>query len=213
MIQTNKLTFQYNDQQQFVFPNMHCAQGSHWLILGQSGCGKTTLLHLLGGLMAAASGSIYINEQNLNALSGKALDQFRGRNIGIIFQQSHLIKALTVEDNLLTAQYLAGTTQDRNKVKALLERLNLSDKLNAKPQNLSLGEQQRVAIARALVNDPAVILADEPTSSLDDKNCAEVVQLLLDQSKASNATLVIVTHDNRLKLLFDQQILLESVKV
>lgn len=213
MIQTNELTFQYNQQQAFKFPNLHCEQGSHWLILGQSGCGKTTLLHLLGGLMSPKSGQIVINNQELSGLKGEQLDQFRGQNIGIIFQQSHLIKALTVEDNLLTAQYLAGSQQDRNKVKGLLERLNLGDKLQAKPQNLSLGEQQRVAIARALVNDPVLILADEPTSSLDDDNCQEVVQLLLEQSKAYNATLLIVTHDGRLKELFEQQILLEKVKV
>ncbi|MGH1338771.1 MAG: ABC transporter ATP-binding protein [Aureispira sp.] len=213
MIQTKQLSFQYGNQQRFEFPDLHCEQGSHWLILGQSGCGKTTLLHLLGGLMPPVSGSIRIQDQDLARLQGEALDQFRGQNIGIIFQQSHLIKALTVEDNLLTAQYLAGTTQDRTKVRNLLERLNLGDKLQSKPQNLSLGEQQRVAIARALVNDPVLILADEPTSSLDDDNCQEVVNLLLEQSKAYNATLLIVTHDGRLKALFEQQILLEKVKV
>lgn len=211
MIQTKQLTFQYNSQQKFAFPDLHCEQGSHWLILGQSGCGKTTLLHLLGGLMPPTGGKILIENQDLTHLQGKQLDQFRGQNIGVIFQQSHLIKALTVEDNLLTAQYLAGTPQDRVKVKGLLERLNLGHKLRAKPQNLSLGEQQRVAIARALVNDPVLILADEPTSSLDDDNCREVVNLLLEQSQAYNATLLIVTHDNRLKELFKQQILLEKV--
>lgn len=213
MIQTKQLTFQYSKQQRFEFPDLNCEQGSHWLILGQSGCGKTTLLHLLGGLMSPLSGSIIIQNQDLAQLQGKSLDQFRGQHIGIIFQQSHLIKALTVEDNLLTAQYLAGSQQDRTKVKSLLERLNLGDKLKAKPQNLSLGEQQRVAIARALVNDPVLILADEPTSSLDDYNCQEVVKLLLEQSKAYKATLLIVTHDVRLKELFEQQILLEQVKV
>lgn len=213
MIQTKQLTFQYNSKQQFEFPNLHCEQGSHWLILGQSGCGKTTFLHLLGGLMSPKGGEIIIQNQDLTQLQGEELDQFRGQNIGIIFQQSHLIKALSVEDNLLTAQYLAGNTQDRAKVKGLLERLNLGDKLRAKPQNLSLGEQQRVAIARALVNDPVLILADEPTSSLDDDNCRGVVNLLLEQSKAYKATLLIVTHDNRLKELFQQQILLEKVKV
>lgn len=213
MIQTKQLTFQYSEQQRFEFPDLNCEQGSHWLILGQSGCGKTTLLHLLGGLMSPLSGSIIIQNQDLAQLQGKNLDQFRGQHIGIIFQQSHLIKALTVEDNLLTAQYLAGSQQDRAKVKSLLERLNLGDKLKAKPQNLSLGEQQRVAIARALVNDPVLILADEPTSSLDDYNCQEVVKLLLEQSKAYKATLLIVTHDVRLKELFEQQILLEQVKV
>lgn len=213
MIQTKQLTFQYDREQRFEFPDLNCEQGSHWLILGQSGCGKTTLLHLLGGLRSPQAGSIVIQNQDLAQLQGQALDQFRGQNIGIIFQQSHLIKALTVEDNLLTAQYLAGSPQDRKKIQNLLDRLNLGDKLHAKPQNLSLGEQQRVAIARALVNDPVLILADEPTSSLDDYNCQEVVKLLLEQSKEHHATLLIVTHDGRLKELFEQQILLERVKV
>lgn len=213
MIQTKQLAFAYAPQQRFLFPDLHCEQGSHWLILGQSGCGKTTLLHLLAGLMPPESGTIEIEGQNITALSGKALDQFRGQHIGVIFQQSHLIKALTVEENLRTAQFLAGAPQDRDKIRTILEKLNLGDKLQSRPQNLSLGEQQRVAIARALINDPVLILADEPTSSLDDHNCQEVVELLLEQSRNFNATLLIVTHDGRLKALFEQQILLEGVKV
>ena len=213
MIQTSEVTFAYVPDQRFVFPDLSCAQGSHWLLLGQSGCGKTTLLHLLAGLMPPDSGSIQVQGQDLTALQGKALDQFRGQHIGVIFQQSHLIKALTVEENLRTAQFLAGKAQDRDKIKSVLSKLNLSDKLQSRPQNLSLGEQQRVAIARALINDPVLILADEPTSSLDDHNCQEVVELLLEQSQNFNATLLIVTHDGRLKALFEQQILLEGVKM
>jgi putative ABC transport system ATP-binding protein len=213
MIQTKNLKFQYATEQQFKFPDMHCEQGSHWLVLGESGCGKTTLLHLLGGLRKPSSGEIVVQNEDISKISGETLDHFRGKNIGIIFQQSHLIKALTVEDNLLTAQYLAGSTQDKEKIRNILAKLNLEDKLNAKPKNLSLGEQQRVAIARALINDPVLILADEPTSSLDDKNCREVVKLLLEQSKNFDATLLIVTHDGRLKELFENQILLEAAKV
>lgn len=212
MIKTNQLTFQYSTDLQFHFPDMHCMQGSHWLILGQSGCGKSTLLHLLGGLLNPTGGEVVIKEQDLTTLSTDELDHFRGQNIGIVFQQSHLIKALTVEENLLTAQYLAGAPQDKKTVAALLERLNIGDKAKKKPQQLSLGERQRVSIARALVNNPALILADEPTSSLDDVNCKEVVKLLLEQSKAFNATLIIVTHDGRLKELFEHQILLENAK-
>lgn len=213
MIQTTNLEFQYAANQRFQFPDINCEQGSHWLVLGQSGCGKTTLLHLLGGLMRPNGGEIVIQNEVISNKSGEVLDHFRGQHIGIIFQQSHLIKALTVEENLLTAQYLAGEAQDKSKVHGILSKLNLEDKLKAKPQNLSLGEQQRVAIARALINDPVLILADEPTSSLDDKNCKEVVELLLEQSQNFNATLLIVTHDGRLKELFENQILLESAKV
>jgi putative ABC transport system ATP-binding protein len=213
MIQTKNLEFQYDAEQQFQFPDMYCEQGSHWLILGESGCGKTTLLHLLGGLRKPSSGDVIVQNEDISKISGEDLDHFRGQNIGIIFQQSHLIKALTVEDNLLTAQYLAGEKQDKGKIRSILSKLNLEDKLKSKPKNLSLGEQQRVAIARALINDPVLILADEPTSSLDDKNCQEVVKLLLEQSRNFDATLLIVTHDGRLKELFENQILLEAAKV
>jgi ABC-type lipoprotein export system ATPase subunit len=211
MIQTKDLEFRYAPEQDFHFPNMKCEQGSHWLILGQSGCGKTTLLHLLAGLRKPQSGQIVVQNEDITTMREEKLDHFRGQNIGVVFQQSHLIKALTVEENLLTAQYLAGEKQDKSKVVAILEKLNLGDKLKSKPQNLSIGEQQRVSIARALINDPVLILADEPTSSLDDVNCKEVVELLLEQSKNFNATLLIVTHDSRLKELFENQILLTSL--
>lgn len=213
MLTTQNLTFEYNNQQQFKFPNIVCKKGEHWLIIGQSGCGKTTLLHLLGGLLKPTGGEIAINQRAIQALKETELDKFRGENIGIVFQQSHLIKALTVEENLLTTQYLAGVPQDKEHIKTILTKLNLGDKLKSKPHNLSLGEQQRVSIARALVNNPVLILADEPTSSLDDDNCKEVVDLLLEQSKEQNATLLIVTHDGRLKELFENQIHLTKESV
>ncbi len=206
MLQTKDLKFAYNDENSFSFPDMNCEKGSHWLILGQSGCGKTTLLHLIGGLLKSQSGSINVNGTDMSALSESKLDAFRGKHIGIIFQQSHLIKSLNVEENLEAAQYLSGEKQNSEKVKTILERLNLGAKLKAKPSKLSQGEQQRVAIARALVNSPQLILADEPTSSLDDINCTEVVNLLLEQSKESGATLIIVTHDGRLKSMFENKI-------
>lgn len=212
MIQTTNIEFQYNPTQQFKFPDINCAQGSHWLILGQSGCGKTTLLHLLGGLLSPNKGKVVVQNQDITLLNETALDHFRGQHIGIVFQQSHLITALTVEENLLAAQYLAGAKQDREKVKTILEKLNLGEKLNSKPQKLSIGEQQRVSIARALINNPVMILADEPTSSLDDHNCKEVISLLLEQSKSFDATLLIVTHDSRLKEMFQNQILLQPAK-
>ena len=206
MLQTKDLKFAYNDENSFSFLDMNCEKGSHWLILGQSGCGKTTLLHLIGGLLKSQSGSINVNGTDMSSLSESKLDAFRGKNIGIIFQQSHLIKSLNVEENLMAAQYLSGEKQNSDKVKTILERLNLGAKLKAKPSKLSQGEQQRVAIARALVNSPQLILADEPTSSLDDINCTEVVNLLLEQSKESGATLIIVTHDGRLKSMFENKI-------
>jgi ABC-type lipoprotein export system ATPase subunit len=206
MLRTNDLKFSYNEENIFSFPDMQCEKGSHWLILGQSGCGKTTLLHLIGGLIKPQSGTLSLNGTEISALSESKLDAFRGKNIGIIFQQSHLIKSLTVAENLMTAQYLSGEKQNSEKVKTILERLNLGSKLRSKPSRLSQGEQQRVAIARALVNSPQLILADEPTSNLDDVNCTEVVNLLLEQSKESGSTLIIVTHDGRLKSMFENKI-------
>lgn len=211
MLSTKNLQFSYTPNNEgFSFPAIQCEKGSHWLILGQSGCGKTTLLHLIAGLLRPKGGEVNIAATDISKLSDAALDKFRGQNIGIIFQQSHLIKSLTVEENLLAAQYLAANKQDKSKIHAILERLNLGHKFKSKTNQLSIGEQQRVAIARALVNDPLLILADEPTSSLDDVNCVEVVNLLLEQSKTTGATLIIVTHDGRLKEMFENRIELSA---
>ncbi len=211
MLKTVDLTYQYDNETNIRFPDIECQNGEHWLLLGQSGTGKTTLLHLLGGLRKTQKGNVIIDNQDLNQLSTTALDHFRGKKIGIVFQQSHFVASLTVEENLLLAQYLAGNKEDKSIVHHLLEQLNLKHKLQSKPNELSQGEQQRVAIARALVNKPSVILADEPTSALDDDNCDEVIKLLEEQAKQQNATLLIVTHDQRLKSYFDNQIVLEKI--
>ena len=208
MLSTHNVSFAFDSAEgtSLKFPDFTCQTGEHWLLLGQSGSGKTTLLHLLAGLRTPQSGEIRVNDTVLNQLSGAKLDQFRGKEIGVIFQQSHFLRALTVEENLALARQLVGLPPDASKIKGLLERLNIGHKLNALPSELSVGEQQRVAIARALVNDPTIILADEPTSALDDKNTEQVVALLKAQAQAANATLLVVTHDNRLKNIFDQQI-------
>lgn len=206
MLQTKDLKFSYDGKTLLDFPNINCQKGEQWLLLGQSGSGKTTLLHLLGGLRKPKNGDVIINGKNIRQLSSSSLDTFRGKNIGIVFQKPHFVRALTVKENLLLAQELAGEKKDSKHIIALLEKLNISHKLNSKTDNLSEGEKQRVAIARALVNRPTVILADEPTSALDDKNCQEVIELLETQAKDANATLLIVTHDGRLKELIKNQI-------
>jgi ABC-type lipoprotein export system ATPase subunit len=161
---------------------------------------------LLSGLRKPRQGEILINGENTNQLSSTALDQFRGKNIGIVFQKPYFVRALTVEENLMLAQELAGRDIDKDYIFKLLNQLNVGHKFKSKTENLSEGEKQRVSIARALVNRPTVILADEPTSALDDKNCHEVIRLLEQQSKEANATLLIVTHDGRLKELIKNQI-------
>lgn len=169
------------------------------LLLGESGSGKTTLLHLLGGLLKVTVGTIEVAGTNLAILSETALDRFRGRHYGFIFQRNHLIQALSVKKNLLMAPFLAGLPQDEARVAAVLGALNLSDKKNARINQLSQGQAQRVAIGRAILNKPDVILADEPTSALDDQNCERVAQLLLQVASDNNATLIVATHDQRLK--------------
>jgi ABC-type lipoprotein export system ATPase subunit len=207
MLITNNLSFAYQSANAtMTFPDINCQKGEHWLLLGQSGSGKTTLLHLLGGLLRPKNGVVRIGDTQIQDLKPAALDKFRGKNIGIIFQKPHFVAALTVEENMQLAQYLVNEKQDKNRIQSLLESLNLGHKLHAKTSELSEGEKQRVSIARALINRPEIILADEPTSALDDKNCEEVLKLLETQAKEQNATLLIVTHDNRLKAHFENQI-------
>lgn len=207
MLVTKDLQFSYHGASASLkFPDIECGTGEQMLLLGQSGSGKTTLLHLLAGLRTPGAGTIRVNDTVINQLSSRELDQFRGRNIGVIFQEAHFVRALTVAENLLLAQKLAGVNPGMSAVKEILEHLNIGHKINARTSQLSIGEQQRVNIARAMINKPSVILADEPTSALDDKNTAQVVDLLRQEADEVKATLLIVTHDNRLKTIFEKQI-------
>ena len=206
MLKTSGLKFSYTSDEHLAFPDITCNAGEHWLLLGQSGSGKTTLLHLLAGLRTPKEGKISIDNTIINELSAAQLDLFRGKHIGIVFQQSHFVRSLTVQENLALAQRLAGVKVNYNRITTILETLNIAHKLKDKPENLSVGEQQRVAIARAIINQPSIILADEPTSALDDINTTQVLELLKEQATAVNAILLIVTHDNRLKTQFDKQI-------
>ncbi len=208
MLHTNNLKFEYPDGPSFVFPNIQCGKGEHLLILGESGKGKTTLLHLLAGMLQAQGGEVSIAGQNISGMKDAALDQYRGEHIGIVFQTAHFMEAMGVEDNLIMPQYLTNKAIQRERARALLTRFNLLHKAKQKPNALSVGEQQRVAIARAVINNPSVILADEPTSALDDKNADEVIALLEQQARDTGACLVIVTHDKRLKDKFSKQIVL-----
>lgn len=198
MIEVRDLSYTYPDSKKISFKDFSISENC--LLLGESGCGKTTLLHLLGGLLRTTTGSIKISNQELKNLSEKDLDSFRAKTIGFVFQKNHLITALNVEQNLLVS------VNDRLRADALLSSLNLGDVKTKKVTSLSHGQAQRVAIARALMNKPGVILADEPTSALDDKNCDGVIDLLMNVAKDNNSTLVIATHDSRLKSKFHRQI-------
>lgn len=208
MLKTKSLQYQYTDGQSFEFPDISCDQKDKLLVLGSSGVGKSTLLHLLGGLLGAQKGSIVLNDKEMVGMGQSKLDKFRGDNIGIIFQKNHFVASLSVLENLKIAQFFGGK-EDEKKCKNLLERLNILEKSNKSISTLSEGEKQRVAIARALVNNPSLILADEPTSALDDANCFEVMKLLEEQASEAKAALVIVTHDNRLKETIPNQITLK----
>jgi len=174
-------------------------QGAHWLVLGPSGSGKSTLLHVLAAILRPTGGNVVVAGQDLGVLKPADLDRFRGRHIGIVMQRLHLIGSLTVMNNLLLAQYLAGVTQDRSRVREVLVSLDLADKADAYPHELSFGQAQRVAVARAVVNRPQLLLADEPTSNLDDERCMQALELLQTQARSCEATLVIATHDQRIR--------------
>ena len=201
MIKTESLKFSYDGKKYFDFPDINLDSGENLLIIGNSGIGKTTLLHLLAGILKPESGSINVSGTDISKFSDTELDKFRGDNIGIVFQKPHFISSLTINENLKLAKYLSPskTSGDAEKI---LESLNIKDKYQQKPNQLSEGEKQRASIALALINSPSLILADEPTSSLDDFNCDNVIKLLKTQAKDHKAQLIVITHDARLKKHF-----------
>ena len=205
MIKTKGLNFNYNDQASFSFPDINLGKDENLLIIGSSGIGKTTLLHLLAGLLESDSGSINIYGQDISKLTQHQIDKFRGQNIGIVFQKPHFVNSLTVKENLQLAQYL-GNKLNQNRIVDILSSLGILEKENKKPKKLSQGEKQRASIAMAIVNSPKLILADEPTSSLDDENCDRVIKLLKKQASEFKAQLIVITHDNRLKKHFKKSI-------
>ena len=200
MLETKNLKFKYDDDSELSFPNINTSK-ENLLILGASGVGKTTFLHLLSGLLHPLEGEIDLIGTPISKLTMSEMDRFRGKNIGIVFQKPHFINSLTVKENLQLAQYISKKI-DKTRISSLLESLGIEDKANKKTLNLSQGEKQRVAIALAIVNSPKLILADEPTSSLDDLNCDKVNNLLKDQAAKYKAKLIIITHDYRLKKHF-----------
>ncbi|MAO98035.1 MAG: ABC transporter ATP-binding protein [Flavobacteriaceae bacterium] len=205
MIRTKGLNFKYNDQASFSFPDINLGKDENLLIIGSSGIGKTTLLHLLAGLLESNSGTINLYGQDISKLTQHQIDKFRGQNIGIVFQKPHFVNSLTVKENLQLAQYL-GNKKDQNRIIDILSSLDILNKENKRPKKLSQGEKQRASIAMAIVNSPKLILADEPTSSLDDENCDRVIKLLKKQASEFKAQLIVITHDNRLKKHFKKSI-------
>ena len=191
-------------------PVWRVGAGERCLVTGPSGSGKSTLLHLLAGLATPRTGSVRVAGKDLADLSPAARDRFRGRSVGLLLQSFHLLDTLSVIDNVRLARHLAGLPEDRARCREVLDDLGVGELAGAHPSTLSHGQAQRVALARALVNRPAVLLADEPTSSLDDESCERVAALVEAEADRHGATLVVATHDSRLLGRFDRHLALEA---
>ena len=188
-------------------------QGEFVAIIGPSGSGKSTLLHILGGVDTATSGSVIIGKEDISKLNETALAVFRRRQIGLVYQFYNLIPILTVEENLTLPLLLDGRKPDKRQIDSLVNRLGLSNRLNHLPNQLSGGQQQRVSIGRALINNPALMLADEPTGNLDRANSKEIVSLLRQFNQELNQTVIIITHDEKIALSADRIISIEDGKI
>jgi putative ABC transport system ATP-binding protein len=206
MISVRGLAHRYGAVEALRLAEWSVAQGERWLVLGPSGCGKTTLLHIVAGLVRPSEGQVEVSGENLGRLDAARLDRWRGTTVGIVLQALHLLKHLSVRDNLRLAQYLAQVPQDDARIGDTLDALGVAEKGARRPSELSQGEQQRVAIARAVVNRPKLLLADEPTANLDDAAAAKVVDLLAEQAARHGATLVVATHDARVKGKFRERL-------
>ena len=209
MIQTRGLAYRYPGADAgdvLQFPDVEVAQGTVLLLSGPSGCGKSTWLALVAGLVAPTAGTLEVAGQRLDALPSVAADAWRARAIGFLPQKLHLSAALTVQQNLAMAQWAAGQPEDASAIATTLAALGVAELARRLPAQLSGGQAQRVALARAVLQQPRVLLADEPTASLDDDAAADAVGLLLATARSHGATLVIATHDARVAALIPPQI-------
>lgn len=188
-------------------------KGEFLAIIGPSGSGKSTLLHILGGVDVPTSGSVVINQTDISNLDETELAIFRRRQIGLIYQFYNLIPILTVQENLTLPLLLDGRKPDKKQIDTLVKRLGLENRLDHLPNQLSGGQQQRVSIGRALVNNPALMLADEPTGNLDSENSKEIISLLRQFNKEFNQTVIIITHDEKIANSADRVITIDDGKI
>lgn len=188
-------------------------QGEFVAIIGPSGSGKSTLLHIIGGVDTATNGKVIINNTDISALDETALAIFRRRQIGLVYQFYNLIPILTVQENLTLPLLLDGRKPDKKQIDSLVKKLGLENRLSHLPNQLSGGQQQRVSLGRALINNPALMLADEPTGNLDSENSREIISLLRDFNKQFNQTVIIITHDEKIALSADRVISIEDGKI
>lgn len=202
MLEIRDLRHEYSGRTVLSVPEWRVPKGEASLVIGASGSGKSTLIAIIAGLLLPTAGRVTVETQEITRLSGVARDAFRARHIGLVPQTLHLIGILTVRDNLRLTRRLAALPADDARIDAGLGALGIAPLAAQKARELSVGEAQRVAIARAVVNRPALILADEPTSALDDASCDKALGLLREQAAACGATLVIATHDERIRRHF-----------
>ncbi len=203
MLKAEKITRKFGDVEVLKGVDLTINSGEIVSIVGTSGAGKSTLLHILGTLDQPDSGSIWINNQEVNRLPAKKLASFRNKHIGFIFQFHHLLPEFDALENVSIPGWIAGKNKSivRERAKFLLTTLGLSDRIYHKPQELSGGEQQRVAVARALINEPSIVFADEPTGNLDSKNANELHHLFVQLNKDTGTSFLIVTHNENLAAL------------
>jgi len=208
MIRTENITKNFGTLQVLKGIDLHIDKGEVVSIVGPSGAGKTTLLQIIGTLEKPDTGSVYIDDVDVTQLSGNKLSRFRNQHLGFVFQFHQLLPEFTAIENIMIPAYIAGIKPSEAKQRAteLLQFMGLADRATHKPNELSGGEKQRVAVARALINQPAVILADEPSGSLDSQNKTELHQLFFDLRNKFGQTFVIVTHDETLAATTDRTI-------
>ncbi len=188
-------------------------KGEFVAIMGSSGSGKSTLLHILGGVDRPTSGKVFLDDTDIYAMDETRLAIFRRRQVGLIYQFYNLIPVLNVEENITLPLLLDGRKPDHEQLQVILNLLNLHDRCGHLPNQLSGGQQQRVSIGRALINNPALVLADEPTGNLDSKNSADIVQLLKTSNRTYKQTLLLITHDRNIALQADRIISIEDGRI
>lgn len=212
MIDVKNIHKSFGDLEVLKGINVQIKRGEIVTIVGSSGAGKTTLLQIIGTLMRSDIGQVHFDNIEVNKLRDKELAEFRNKKIGFVFQFHHLLPEFDALENICIPAFIARKQKDEaeKKAKELLSFLNLSDRAHHKPNELSGGEQQRIAVARALINEPSVILADEPSGNLDTHNKEELHQLFFDLRKKFNQTFIIVTHDKELASMSDRMLTMKD---